>query len=79
MRLPQAPCTEPAWALQTAKGTGPICEKPWENQVFERRGQEPNFFMFSQSFKGSSKEVESVMLGSRQIIGRKIYAAPLAS
>jgi len=23
-----------AWALQTAKGTGQICEKPWENLWF---------------------------------------------
>jgi hypothetical protein len=23
-----------AWALQTAKGTGQKCEKPWENQGF---------------------------------------------
>jgi|GEM_PF-1686173 len=31
-----------AWALQTAKGTGQICEKPWENQGFvaERTGFE---------------------------------------
>jgi hypothetical protein len=31
---PQAPCTEPAWALQNSKGTGQKCEKPWENQGF---------------------------------------------
>ncbi len=39
-RIP--PCTEPAWALQTAKGTGPICEKPSGNQGFlaERTGTE---------------------------------------
>jgi hypothetical protein len=31
-----------AWALQTAKAIGPICEKPWENQGFtaERTGFE---------------------------------------
>jgi hypothetical protein len=31
-----------AWALQTAKGTGQKCEKPWENQGFlaERTGTE---------------------------------------
>jgi hypothetical protein len=31
-----------AWALQTAKAIGPICEKPWENQGFtaERTGTE---------------------------------------
>jgi hypothetical protein len=31
-----------AWALQTAKGTGQKCEKPWENQGFlaERTGFE---------------------------------------
>jgi hypothetical protein len=40
---PQAPCTEPEWALQTAKGTGQKREKPWENQGFlaERTGFEP--------------------------------------
>ena len=32
-----------AWALQTAKGTGQKCKKPWENQGFgaERTGFEP--------------------------------------
>jgi hypothetical protein len=36
------PCTEPAWALQTAKAIGQKCEKPWENQGFlaERTGTE---------------------------------------
>jgi hypothetical protein len=31
-RIP--PCTEPAWALQTAKGTSPKCEKTWKNLGF---------------------------------------------
>jgi len=46
-----------AWALQTAKGTGQKCEKPWENQGFaaERTGTElfDVFPMFLQSSKGA--------------------------
>ena len=45
------PCTEPAWALQTAKAIGKKCEKPWGNRGFlaERTGTEllgvfPMFF-----------------------------------
>jgi len=53
-RIP--PCTESAWALQTAKGTSPKTRKTRGKPGFyQRRGQEPNFFMFSQCFKGSSK------------------------
>jgi hypothetical protein len=52
---PQAPCTEPTWALQTVKGTSPICEKPWENQGFaaERTGTElfDVFPMFLKQFE----------------------------
>ena len=42
MQRRTTPCTEPAWALQTAKAIGPICEKPWRNQGFlaERTGTE---------------------------------------
>jgi hypothetical protein len=36
------------WALQTAKAIGPICKKPLGKPGFyQRRGQEPNFSMFS--------------------------------
>ena len=31
---PQAPCTEPAWAVQTAEAIGQECEKPCEKQGF---------------------------------------------
>jgi hypothetical protein len=34
MQAPHDAMHRVAWALQTAKGTGPICEKPWENQGF---------------------------------------------
>jgi hypothetical protein len=42
MQRRTTPCTEPAWALQTAKAIGQKCEKPWENQGFlaERTGTE---------------------------------------
>ena len=44
-----------AWALQTAKGTAQICEKPWEKQGFlaERTGTEL-FDVFPMFFGGSN-------------------------
>ena len=39
-----------AWIGRKAKAIGPICKKPWENRVYQRRGQEPNFWEFSQCF-----------------------------
>ena len=56
MLAPQAPCTEPAWTRQSAKGTAPSCEKPWENQGFlaKRSGTEllSVFSMFLTGSKG---------------------------
>jgi hypothetical protein len=47
-----------AWALQNSKGTGQICEKPWENQGFaaERTGTEllGVFPVFRDSSKGTT-------------------------
>ena len=54
-RIP--PCTEPAWALQTAKGTGPKFEKPWENKGFlaERTGTEqPGKFLGKSKFQNEA-------------------------
>jgi hypothetical protein len=76
---PQAPCTDLHGRYRTPKQLAQYAKNPGKTRVFERKGQEPNFFMFSQCFKGSSEEVESVTLGSIQMIGSKSYAAPLAS
>jgi hypothetical protein len=47
-----------AWALQSAKGTGQKCEKPWENQGFaaERTGTEP-FEVFPVFFAAGRKDL----------------------
>ena len=34
MQAPHDAMHRVAWALQTAKGTGQKCEKPWENEGF---------------------------------------------
>ena len=51
-----------AWALQTAKGTSPKCEKSWENQGFlaERTGTEllSVFPMFLKSSKGTRESYD---------------------
>jgi hypothetical protein len=61
MQLRTTPCTEPAWALQTAKAIGQICEKPWGNQGFlaERTGTElfHVFPVFLKSSKGGEISV----------------------
>jgi hypothetical protein len=53
-RIP--PCTEPAWALQTAKAIGQKREKPWENQGFTS-GEDRNrtFGCFSNVLRGVRK------------------------
>jgi hypothetical protein len=57
-----------AWALQTAKGTGQKCEKPWENQGFlaERTGTE--FLVYSQCFWTVQKAVAVKSQTGRPIV-----------
>jgi len=43
---PQAPCTELHGRYRRPKELRRIAKNPRKTRVFERRGQEPNFFMF---------------------------------
>jgi hypothetical protein len=51
---PQAPCTELHGRYRRPKQLAEYAKNPGKTRVFERRGQEPNFSMFSQCFFGGS-------------------------
>jgi hypothetical protein len=51
-RIP--PCTELHGRYRRPKELPRFAKNPGKNRVFERRGQEPNFSMFSQCFFGGS-------------------------
>jgi hypothetical protein len=54
-----------------AKAIGPTCEKPWENQGLSAVTTGNELLSVFPMFLKSSKRVESVKLGSSQIISNK--------
>jgi hypothetical protein len=52
---PQAPCTELHGRYRRPKELARNAKNPGKTRVFERRGQEPNYLMFSQCFRDSSR------------------------
>jgi hypothetical protein len=47
---PQAPCTELHGRYSRPKELARNAKNPGETRVLQRRGQEPNFWVFSQCF-----------------------------
>ena len=56
---PQAPCTELHGRYRTPKQLARNAKNPGKTRVLQRRGQEPNFWVFSQWFWG----VREVVVG----------------
>jgi putative addiction module component (TIGR02574 family) len=71
MRRRTTPCTELHGRYRRPKELAKNAKNPGKTRVFERRGQEPNFFMFSQCFKGSSKGTDllSFKRTTKQLLG----------
>ena len=65
---PQAPCTELHGRYRTPKQLARNAKNPGKTRVLQRRGQEPNFWVFSQWFWG----VREVVFRSKVIENEEI-------
>ncbi len=74
---PQAPCTELHGRYRTPKQLARYAKNPGKTRVLQRRGQEPNFSMFSQPFRRVRKVLENGLMKGPVFFGRTPFRGEL--